>query len=80
LWATFLLGIFLGGILDRIMTVIAPLVIIIHMFAAKLNYPVNLQDFIEGLFPLLTIDIFPTAYIYDKIFEFSNLEDAPLSD
>ena len=80
MWATFLLGIFLGGILDRIMTVIAPLVIIIHMFAAKLNYPVNLQDFIEGLFPLLTIDIFPTAYIYDKIFEFSNLEDAPLSD
>ena len=62
------------------MTVIAPLVIIIHMFAAKLNYPVNLQDFIEGLFPLLTIDIFPTAYIYEKIFEFSNLEDAPLSD
>ena len=80
MWATFLLEILFGGILDRIMTVIAPLVIIIHMFAAKLNYPVNLQDFIEGLFPLLTIDIFPTAYIYDKIFEFSNLEDAPLSD
>ncbi len=50
------------------------------MFAAKLNYPVNLQDFLEGLFPLLTIDIFPTAYIYEKIFDFSNLEDAPLSD
>ena len=80
MWATFLLGILFGGIVDRIMTVIPPLVIIVHMFAAKLNYPVNLQDFLEGLFPLLTIDIFPTAYIYEKIFDFSNLEDAPLSD
>jgi hypothetical protein len=31
-----------GGIMDRIMAVIPPLVIIVHMFAAKLNYPVNL--------------------------------------
>ncbi len=66
--------------MNKLMNLLPHLIIIVHMFAVKLDFPVNLYDFIAGLFPLLTIDIFPTDYIYNMIFGFRKFQDAPLSD
>lgn len=43
------------------------------MFILSLTYPVNLQEFFRGLFPLIVFDIIPTDELYEKIFAFEEL-------
>jgi hypothetical protein len=65
LWTSVITGILFGGVISAILSFLPIVVLIVHMFASSLNFPVNLQEFLSGLFPLVTIDILPTDYIYE---------------
>jgi hypothetical protein len=65
LWTSVITGIIFGGLIGAILSFLPIVVLIIHMFASSLNFPVSLQDFLSGLFPMVTIDILPTDYIYE---------------
>ena len=71
---------FLKAFLNQLLSVVDNLSIISHMFIFNLNYPVNLLDFFKGLFPLITFDSIPTDEIYEYVFEFSEVDDEPLSE
>jgi len=43
-------------------------------------YPVNMQMFMQGLFPIITFDMIPTDEIYDALMDQGKLEDDALSD
>lgn len=50
------------------------------MFLVTLNYPVNLLNFMNTLFQLVTFDIIPTSKIFETMFHFSDIPDRSLSD
>ena len=50
------------------------------MFLVTLNYPVNLLNFMNIIFPLVTFDIIPTTEIFETMFHFGDITDNPLSD
>ena len=52
----------------------------VHMFLVTLNYPVNLLNFMNIIFPLVTFDIIPSTEIFETMFHFSDIVDNPLSD
>jgi hypothetical protein len=60
LWTTLIVQILMGGALNAVLKFISAQVTIRHMFALSLNIPANLQSFLSGLLPLLTLDVIPT--------------------
>jgi len=46
-----------------------------QMFAINFNYPVNLMDFFNKLFPLMTFSIIPTDKLYELMFRFTMYDD-----
>jgi len=50
------------------------------MFLVSLNYPVEMMDFFGLLFPLITFDALPTDKLNEKIFNFKEINDDPLTD
>lgn len=71
----------LNGLFYELLSIIASLGIILHMFLVTLNYPVEMMDFFGLLFPLITFDIFPVSGVYEKLFHFAEITtDHPLTD
>lgn len=52
-----------------------------HMFMVTFNYPIELMNFFNLLFPLVTFDVLPVGSFYEKWFHFSEITtDHPLTD
>lgn len=50
------------------------------MFLIQLCYPANCINFFGQLFTLVSFNVIPTEYIYEKVFKISTLPDSHLSD
>jgi hypothetical protein len=59
---------------------IANLAMIIHMFILQLDYPVHVQEFFAGLFPLITFDLIPTEELYNALLDFDEIEEEAITD
>jgi hypothetical protein len=55
--------------------IISSLNIIVHFVCISLDYPLRMQLFFGGLFPLITFDALPTDKLYDSIFMTRSFED-----
>lgn len=67
------MGFFLSAILNKVLSIVDNLGIILHMFILKLEYPVNVQNFFAAIFPLLTFSLFPTDDLYESMFSFNEI-------
>ncbi len=51
------------------------------MFLVTLNYPVEMMNYLNILFPLVTFDVFPVTKTYEKWFHFAEITtDHPLTE
>jgi len=53
---------------------------ILYMILLKLSFPKCVKVFYSILIPLVNLDILPTEYITDKIFNFNIEEEKPYND
>ena len=53
---------------------------ILHMFLAVLNYPINLQNYLNIFFPLITFALIPTTELFETMFHFSQQSDYAITD
>lgn len=44
------------------------------MFLVYLNYPAQMTNFFNLMFPLITFDAFPTGWLYDSVFDFNSIQ------
>lgn len=51
-----------------------------HMFLLPFSYPLNCLKFFGQIFNLVSFDLLPTEYIFEKVFQFSKVQDSYLSD
>ena len=72
--ASLILNFFIKALANQALGFIQNISMITHMFILSLNYPVRVQNFFAGLFPMVTFDLFPTDDIYEEIFGFSELD------
>jgi hypothetical protein len=54
----------LARLISMVLGAVDPLVIITHLVLLDLKYPANLYSFFLTLFPLITLDMFPTDEVY----------------
>jgi hypothetical protein len=79
--ASFVFSYWLSALLKYLLSLIASLSIIMHMFLINLNYPVQMMKFFGTIFPLIVFDIFPTSIPNENIFHFAEIfTDYGLSD
>ena len=50
------------------------------MFVLSLSYPLNCLSFFGQIFNLISFNLLPTGYIFEKVFQFSVVKDSYLSD
>ncbi len=62
-------------LLNQLLGTISSLGIIIHFVCINLDYPLRMQLFFGGLFPLITFDPLPTDIAYNYLFETQSFED-----
>jgi len=43
------------------------------MFLVSLNYPAQMTNFFNMMFPLITFDALPTSWLYGLIFDFDSI-------
>ncbi len=78
---TLVLNFFLQGLLHKLLENVASIAVILHMFLATLNYPVEMMNFFALLFPLISFDALPVGPLYEKIFHFGDITtDHALND
>ena len=77
---TFTLQFALKAVLSSMLTQIQIMGLIVHMFLVSLSYPLNCFNFFGQLFSLVSFNLIPTGYIFEKIFKFSRLDDEWLTD
>ena len=53
---------------------------ILYMVLLKVGFPTTLKMFYSILVPLVTMDIMPSEYTTELVFDFSEEEDEPVSD
>lgn len=78
--AGFVISFFFSFLLNQILSFVENLCVIIHMFIFNMSYPVNLQKFMAGLFPLIIFDAVPTDDLYDYMMSMSDYDDSPMRD
>lgn len=66
--------------INKLLSLVENIIIILHYFILSLNYPANVQDFFAFLFPLVIFDAIPVEGVYQDLFDFENIEDAPISE
>ncbi len=68
-------------ILNQLLGIVTSLNIILHFLCIGLDYPLRMQLFFGGLFPLITFDAMPTDDLYNLLFSTKSFEDdEPLSE
>jgi hypothetical protein len=77
---SFTLSFVLQAVLNRLLSSIRSLGLIVHMFLLSLSYPLNCLSFFGQIFNLISFNLLPTAYIFEKVFQFSVVQDSYLSD
>lgn len=77
---SFTLSFVLQAVLNRLLSSIRSLGLIVHMFLLSLSYPLNCLSFFGQIFNLISFNLIPTAYIFEKVFQFSAVQDSYLSD
>ena len=77
---SFTLSFVLQAVLNRLLSSIRSLGLIVHMFLLSLSYPLNCLSFFGQIFNLISFNLLPTAYIFEKVFQFSAVQDSYLSD
>ncbi len=71
----------LSALLNYLLSQLASLSIIMHMFLINLNYPVQMMKFFGTIFPLIVFDIIPVTVPNEHIFHFEEITtDYGLSD
>ena len=70
----------LARIVATILGTVEPLGTITHFVLLDLNYPANLWDFFKNIFPLITLDLIPTDYVYEEIFALESIDDESESE
>ena len=78
--SNFILGFLQSAFLNALLSIIGFLSMQMQMFAINFNYPVNLMDFFNKLFPLMTFSIIPTDKLYELMFRFTMYDDQPLNE
>ncbi len=68
-----IMNILFKGLINSLLSIISSLGIIMHLFLVPLNYPVEMMDFCNLLFPLITFDVFPVGSLYEKWFHFTEI-------
>ena len=74
------LSFILKAALSFLLSIIKNISLMVHMFLLTLNYPVNLLNFMNIMFPLVMFDIIPTTEIFEIMFHFKEVPDHSLSD
>lgn len=77
---SFTLQFALQAVLNRLLSSIRSLGIIVHMFLISLSYPLNCLTFFGQLFNLISFNLIPTNYIFKKVFMFPADQDSWLTD
>lgn len=77
---SFTLSFVLQAVLNRLLSSIRSLGLIVHMFLLSLSYPLNCLSFFGQIFNLISFNLVPTAYLFEKVFQFSVVQDSYLSD
>ena len=60
----FILSLFMTYIMNRLLSLVVNIVLILHYFILTLDYPANVQDFFAFLFPLVIFDALPVETLY----------------
>ena len=66
-----ILSFFTQTVLSFLLGMISNLSFLLHMFLVVLNYPINLQNYLNIFFPLITFALIPTTQIFETMFHFS---------
>ncbi len=76
-----ILSFFTKAVLNFLLGMISNLSFMLHMFLVKLIFPVELQNYMNIFFPLITFSVIPTDKIFETLFKFSKIQtDYPLTD
>jgi hypothetical protein len=67
-------------IANQLLNLIAILAIVLHMFILTLRYPLQVQKFFAGLFPLITLDVVPTDTLFDELLQFRNVDEESMTE
>lgn len=78
--SVFILSLLMTYVMNKLLSLVVNIVLILHYFILTLDYPANVQDFFAFLFPLVIFDALPVEGLYQDIFDFINIEDAPIND
>lgn len=71
--------IFLSGLLNQLLGMIDNLTVITHLFLISISVPSNISQFLNTLFPLITLDYLQINLLNEEIFGFTELENWALS-
>ena len=75
------LSFFTKAVFNFLLGMISNISLILHMFLVKLNFPVELQNFMNIFFPLITFSLIPTDEIFETMFHFFEIQtDYPLTN
>jgi hypothetical protein len=72
----FVLNFFMKAVMNTLLSFVAALSIIVHIFIINLAYPLELTNFFSQIFKLVTFDVVPYIdEIYDYLFGFDRVDD-----